>query len=100
MSASDGGVPALVAQWRQRFLRIAMEYQHGQLDSHQAPLAWMVEQCARNVAAWQARPEPEINCPVCGTIVKQVASDTLSLALWQHWNWKCDGNLAAGKDRP
>lgn len=32
--------------------------------------------------------EPQaIDCPVCGKSVKQVASATLSLALWQHFNW-------------
>lgn len=34
-------------------------------------------------------PAPQITCPACGTIVKQVASATLDLALWQHWNWVC-----------
>ncbi len=31
----------------------------------------------------------EIDCPACGVTVKQVASATLSLAIWQHWNWVC-----------
>jgi hypothetical protein len=30
-----------------------------------------------------------IDCPACGETVKQVSSATLSLALWQHWNWVC-----------
>jgi hypothetical protein len=30
-----------------------------------------------------------IHCPACGLPVAQVASATLSLALWQHWNWAC-----------
>jgi hypothetical protein len=32
---------------------------------------------------------PEIVCPACGVTVKQVASATLDLALWQHYNWVC-----------
>lgn len=32
---------------------------------------------------------PSIDCPLCGETVQQVASATLSLALWQHVNWKC-----------
>ena len=36
-----------------------------------------------------AGAEQEIDCPACGETVKQVASATLSLALWQHWNWTC-----------
>lgn len=45
-----------------------------------------------------ATPPTAIDCPACGETVKQVASATLSLALWQHWNWICkfrgdyDGN--------
>ena len=31
----------------------------------------------------------ETNCPLCGATVKQVASATLDLALWQHLNWVC-----------
>lgn len=30
-----------------------------------------------------------IDCPLCGERVAQVASATLSLALWQHVNWVC-----------
>jgi len=30
-----------------------------------------------------------IECPACGALVPQVASATLTLALWQHWNWVC-----------
>ena len=40
-------------------------------------------------AAEQRGQQSEIDCPVCGETVKQVASATLSLALWQHWNWAC-----------
>lgn len=39
-----------------------------------------------------SRTEPQdaaIVCPACGGQVKQVVSATLSLALWQHWNWVC-----------
>ncbi len=36
-----------------------------------------------------AQQERVIDCPLCGTTVKQVASATLSLALWQHVNWVC-----------
>lgn len=31
----------------------------------------------------------QIDCPLCGTAVAQIASATLSLALWQHVNWVC-----------
>jgi hypothetical protein len=34
-------------------------------------------------------PTDVIACPACGETVQQVASATLSLALWQHWNWTC-----------
>lgn len=37
----------------------------------------------------------EIECPWCGEIVTQVASATLSIALWQHVNWKCNGRPLA-----
>jgi len=30
-----------------------------------------------------------IACPACATGVKRVASASLDLALWQHWNWNC-----------
>ncbi len=46
----------------------------------------------REAAAQQERArlhEPQIDCPLCGVTVKQVASATLSLALWQHVNWVC-----------
>jgi hypothetical protein len=39
-----------------------------------------------------AAQEPEITCPACGGIVRQTASATLSLALWQHWNWACESS--------
>jgi calcineurin-like phosphoesterase family protein len=32
---------------------------------------------------------PTVVCPKCGQEVKQVASATLELALWQHQNWAC-----------
>jgi len=32
---------------------------------------------------------PYIDCPLCGVPVQQIASATLSLALWQHVNWCC-----------
>jgi len=31
----------------------------------------------------------EVLCPLCDELVVQRASATLSLALWQHVNWKC-----------
>ncbi len=31
-----------------------------------------------------------IGCPLCGKQVNQVASATLSIALWQHTNWACE----------
>lgn len=31
----------------------------------------------------------QIDCPLCGAIVRNVSSATLSLALWQHVNWSC-----------
>jgi hypothetical protein len=36
-----------------------------------------------------ANTNPAIDCPLCGVSVEQVASATLSLALWQHVNWVC-----------
>ncbi len=54
---------------------------------------------ARESAAQQERArlqEPQIDCPLCGVTVKQVASATLSLALWQHVNWVCQ---SAQQDR-
>ncbi len=35
----------------------------------------------------------EVDCPLCGVTVRQVASATLSLALWQHVNWACESHL-------
>src|SRR6185369_5131977 len=32
-------------------------------------------------------PVDQIDCPLCGLVVRQVSSATLSLALWQHFNW-------------
>jgi hypothetical protein len=40
-------------------------------------------------AALLALPAPTIACPACGIQVKQIASATLDIALWQHWNWTC-----------
>lgn len=37
----------------------------------------------------KANAKPVIDCPLCGVRVEQVASATLSLALWQHVNWVC-----------
>jgi NTP pyrophosphatase (non-canonical NTP hydrolase) len=37
----------------------------------------------------EVEAEREVSCPACGVPVKQVSSATLSLALWQHWNWSC-----------
>ena len=31
----------------------------------------------------------QVDCPLCGEQVQQVASATLSLALWQHVQWAC-----------
>jgi hypothetical protein len=36
--------------------------------------------------------DPQIDCPLCGETVRQVASVTLSLALSQHCHWKCQGS--------
>lgn len=33
--------------------------------------------------------ERQITCPACDVAVHQVASASLDLALWQHWNWVC-----------
>jgi hypothetical protein len=38
-----------------------------------------------------------ITCPLCGVEVKQVASATLSLALWQHVWWVCEEKKALTK---
>lgn len=50
------------------------------------------------LASLRAAATPEqIDCPLCGEVVKQVSSATLSLALWQHVNWMhckgCDDDL-------
>ena len=34
-----------------------------------------------------AQDVPSIHCPLCGIAVRQISSATLSLALWQHFNW-------------
>lgn len=34
----------------------------------------------------------EAICPICGEAVKQVASASPELAMWQHWNWVCKGS--------
>lgn len=55
------------------------------------PRAEAFKECAGELAAAlleRGRPL-EIDCPLCGETVKQVASATLSLALWQHCNWTC-----------
>jgi hypothetical protein len=44
--------------------------------------------------------EPSITCPACGETVQQVSSATLSLALWQHWNWTCQKGAVADPARP
>lgn len=43
----------------------------------------------RLAARAEGAREAQIECPACGEAVKQIASATLSLALWQHWNWVC-----------
>jgi len=46
---------------------------------------------AQSVPPVPADPVQEaIDCPWCGVVVKQVASATLSIALWQHVNWVCE----------
>lgn len=45
-------------------------------------------------AAEQRGLPSEIECPACGETVKQVSSATLSIALWQHWNWTCPKRAA------
>jgi hypothetical protein len=41
----------------------------------------------REAADALAAPPESIDCPLCGQLVRQVSSATLSLALWQHFNW-------------
>lgn len=43
---------------------------------------------------------PQIACPVCGEVVKQVASATLDLALWQHYNWVCPKRASLSPSSP
>jgi hypothetical protein len=49
------------------------------------------EQCAKcgdlRGCIQPAQEPPQIECPLCGVVVKQVSSATLDLALWQHVNW-------------
>jgi hypothetical protein len=47
------------------------------------------------IANERAAPAPTIDCPVCGKSVPQVSSATLSLALWQHFNWMHRGAAPA-----
>jgi hypothetical protein len=84
---------ALVEQWRDS---ADHEYNHGDRG-----FASGCDQCAneleRELDALLSAPvgSPRINCPACGTSVVQVASATLDLALWQHWNWACPKREAA-----
>ena len=59
---------------------------HGCELCQQMAARWC-EQCARKFIAADTTA---IDCPLCGETVKQVASATLSLALWQHVNWTCE----------
>jgi len=40
-----------------------------------------------------------IQCPICGTIVHQISSATLELALWQHYNWSCERKKQYEKEK-
>jgi hypothetical protein len=51
--------------------------------------ALLREAAASLSPAARAEESPQIDCPLCGETVQQVASATLSLALWQHCNWTC-----------
>ncbi len=44
---------------------------------------------ADNATLREQLGQANIDCPLCGVNVKQVASATLSLALWQHVGWVC-----------
>jgi len=55
--------------------------------------AWR-EKYMRSIAE-AARPHDAISCPLCGELVQLGASDTLSLALWQHVNWVCAKHSAS-----
>jgi hypothetical protein len=51
-------------------------------------LADRVEQAVRDIGVLRLAALPDsIDCPLCGQLVRQVSSATLSLALWQHFNW-------------
>lgn len=57
------------------------------------------EQAEQERDTLRAALEQEIACPACGETVKDVASATFGLALWQHWNWTCGARKALEADR-
>jgi len=83
----------LARKWAHREHRLCADTDgHGVRDGHRG----LFRVCL-HVNCLLVRAEPpaegwrptEIDCPLCGTTVQQVASATLSLALWQHVNWAC-----------
>lgn len=65
-------------------------------------LALIARQFLRELPELRSSAPQELDCPLCGEAVKQVASATLSLALWQHVNWACrkSPSLSQGDPAP
>ena len=81
--SAESQIEALIAKWRKK------------AEANWRDFTGMAyRDCAEDLEALLAallRDEAprEIDCPLCGATVQQVASATLSLALWQHVNWTC-----------
>jgi DNA repair exonuclease SbcCD ATPase subunit len=70
-----------------------VEYLLSRLDAlrpEEPPPQTQHEAARTKLREWTTEDTPQIDCPLCGVTVKQVASATLSLALWQHVNWVCE----------
>jgi hypothetical protein len=93
---SVSALRALSEKWRER-ARMLCRKADAWVGPHARVMADRAEcydRCADELDALLATAqtpaqEPEIDCPFCGEGVKQVASATLSIALWQHTNWAC-----------
>ena len=74
---------------------------HSQHDAEGLVWRWLLKwaKAAAGLSGTSTQ-EPEIDCPACGVTVKQVASATLSLALFQHWQWACAGKAWTSEPPP
>jgi hypothetical protein len=77
----------LSARWQELFWALPSGEMRSKLRALEIDIGRMLREQAPSPAVSVA--EPEIECPACGETVKQVASATLSLALWQHYTWTC-----------